>query len=128
MRDRNSTINKITGAVIAVTVRIIIILLLVTVVTRGAKTAYEFGHAIFYDSSVDEAPGRDISVEIPASMGTSEVASLLKEKGVIGNRASFIVQARFFEYDIRPGSYVLNSSKTSREILEQLEAGPSPEE
>ena len=98
--------------------------LLTVALIKGSQVAYNFGHEIFYISSVEEAPGRDVSIRISKGETATDVAEELEDKGLIKNRASFYVQCWFFEYDINPGTYVLNTSMTPREMLELIDAGP----
>lgn len=126
-KNRNG-IDKITKTVIYMSIRLIIYALLILLIIKVAAMSYSFGHDIFYASSVEEAPGRDISLTVTEDMGAKEAAVLLKSKGLINNELSFEIQSRFFDLDIIPGDYTLNTSQTSRQILEILDKGPLAEE
>ncbi len=117
-------INKITTTIILLAVRVVLIVVIIVVAGRGIKAAYDFGHSIFYAQAVEEEPGHDVTVTIPEGADSKEVASLLAGKGLVDNKYSIIVQAKFFDYEIMPGTYTFNTSQTSREILEQLNEGP----
>ncbi len=122
------TINQITGTIILLAIRVVLVVVIIVIAGKGIKVAYDFGHSIFYAQAVEDAPGHDITVTINAGDGAGEVAELLKSKGLIDNKYSIIVQAKFFDYEVKPGTYTFNTSQTSREILEQLNEGPSEEE
>ena len=128
MSRATKTINSITGTVISVAVRIIIAALVLFVLLKGVKIAYNFGHSVFYAEAVDEKPGRDVVITVVEESDASETAELLKRKGLIDNEISFRIQKKFFEYDLKPGEYVLNTSMTSREMLEIMNEGPEEEE
>ena len=118
-------INKITTAVICISVKLIvyalIILLLYEAVTRG----FAFGHEIFYAEAVDEEPGRDVQVDISPDDSLRDTAALLVEYGLITNEFAFVFQGMFYDYsDIYPGTYTLNTSMTSKEILQILNEAP----
>ena len=102
--------------------RILIYTLLLLVLYRGVTAAYSFGYELFYSQSAEEAPGREIRVTIPQNADTAQAAELLLKKGLIRSTASFRAQAVFF--GLTPGSYLLNTSETVKEILEELNAGP----
>ena len=123
-RQRQSGVNKMIRTAVAIAVRVIVYSLLTVALIKGSQVAYNFGHEIFYISSVEEAPGRDVSIRISKGETATDVAEELEDKGLIKNRASFYVQCWFFEYDINPGTYVLNTSMTPREMLELIDAGP----
>ena len=107
-----------------IAVRILIYTLLVLVMYRGVTAAYSFGYGLFCSQSAEEAPGRDVRVTIPLDADTELAAELLQKKGLINNTASFRVQAVFFGLTVKPGSYILNTSETVKELLEDLNAGP----
>ena len=121
-------INKITGAVILISIRVVLIAVIIVVAGNGIKLAYDFGHSIFYAQAVEEAPGHDVTITIPEGADEKDAATLLKNKGLIDNKYQIIVQAKFFDYEVKPGTYTLNTSQTSREILKQLNDGPPEEE
>lgn len=121
-------INKITSAVILISIRVVLIAVIIVVAGNGIKLAYDFGHSIFYAQAVEEAPGHDVTITIPKGADEKSTATLLKNKGLIDNKYQIIVQAKFFDYEVKPGTYTLNTSQTSREILKQLNDGPPEEE
>lgn len=123
-RQGRNGINKLVTTAIAIAVRVIVYSLLAVVIIKGSEISYNFGHEIFYVSSVDEAPGRDVSVRIPKDADAMDTAEQLESLGLIKNEASFYVQCWFFQYDINPGTYTLNTSMTPREMLELIDTGP----
>ncbi len=70
-----------------------------------------------------EAPGTEVFVTIPEGADVRDAAQLLKQKGLVDNIWAVRLQAVFLGLDVKPGSYVLNSSETVEELLEQLNAG-----
>ena len=60
MSRRTKEINKIVGVVIAISSRLILLALVAVLLYEGAVRGYAFGHDIFYASSAEAAPGRDI--------------------------------------------------------------------
>ncbi|MDO4788394.1 MAG: aminodeoxychorismate lyase [Johnsonella sp.] len=128
MNKNKSGIDRFSKTVITISLRLIIYALVLLVIIRAASFAYNFGHDIFYASSVEEAPGRDIEVSIPEGISVKETAKLLKSRGLITNELSFEIQSGFFDLEITPGDYILNTSQTSRQILELLDKGAAAEE
>lgn len=120
MSRTTKEINKITGAVIAVSSRLIIIALLVLLLCEGVTRGYEFGHELFYASAVDQKPGLDKTITVEEGTSVTRVARLLKGSGLITNEYSFMIQAEFFDYKVNPGSYTFNTSMTSKEILQMM--------
>lgn len=120
MSRTTKEINKITGAIIALSIRLIILALMILLLYEGITKGYEFGREIFYASAMEAEPGQDKNITIDEGASIAGVAKLLKDKGLIANEYSFIIQAEFFNYKANPGSYTLNTSMTSRDILQMM--------
>ena len=90
----------------------IVVYILVLVLIAGIPFAYKFGHSVFYASSVDSPPGRNIQVNVAEGMSFDKLADTLYE-----------IQARFFDIRMHTGEYTFNTSQTSREILEMIDEG-----
>ena len=116
-------VNRISGDVMKIAVRVILWALIVLAAVRGSAVAYGFGHSVFYESAIDPAPGKDVSVTFARGTDMAEAAALLKQKGLIRGEWQLRVQAAFFSLKVKPGTYTLNTSQTSREILEILNSG-----
>ncbi len=127
MAHGSEKLNSLSSGILWIAFRIVIYTLLLFVLFRGVTAAYSFGHELFYEQSMEEAPGRDIRVTIPEDMSTEQAAELLARKGLISSPPAFRVQARFFGLKVKPGTYMLNTSETVKEILEDLNAGAEPE-
>ena len=106
-----SLLGRITKLLIAV-----MVIMLVYVV---ALKSYDFGYRIFAERPVSMAPGTDVTVEIKEGMGSSSIADMLEEKGVIRDALIFKIQNRFSHYDgsFQAGTYTLNTSMENEEIM-----------
>nr|MBQ6242678.1 endolytic transglycosylase MltG [Lachnospiraceae bacterium] len=93
----------------------------------GIRTAYDFGYSVFTTESVEAPPGRDVEVTVLTGMSARSVGSLLANAGVIRNATVFTVQSAIYGYEIRPGTYTLNTSQTMESILLALSEGPGAE-
>jgi len=117
-------INQVSGKIIRIALRFILYAAIIFAVIKGISVAYRFGHSIFYATSVEASPGRDVSITVGKSTDAKTVAAQLKKKGLIENEWSFRIQAIFFNFKIKSGNYTLNTSQTSKDMLETLDAGP----
>ncbi len=125
MSSRTREINRITMAIIRISVKLMLLALLILVLYEAVIQGYAFGHAVFYAEAVEEAPGHDITVVVKDGEGVSQAADELEKKGLIKNIYAFLFQSRFYDYDkIYPGTYTLNTSMTSKEILQKLSEKP----
>lgn len=121
MSDATREINRITSAVIHVSIKLILLALVILLLYEAVTRGYAFGHEVFYAEAVDEPPGRDITVEISEGDTAAGAADLLADQGLIENKYAFIIQSIFYDLqDIQPGTYTLNTSMTSKEILQAL--------
>lgn len=128
MSETTKDINKVTGAIIGISFRLIIYAIAILLLYEGATKGYEFGHEIFYASSMEGAPGRDMEITLEPGASVSSVGKRLEKQVLINNQYSFIIQAMVYEYEIQPGTYTLNTSMTSREILDMLSTVSTSEE
>ena len=114
-------INRITTAIISMSVRLLICALVFFLMYEGVTKGYQFGHAIFSPEAVSEAPGRDQAYTIEEGDSLLQVSKDLEEAGLIKNRYVFIAQAKFYSYDLYPGTYALNTSMTSKDMLQMID-------
>ena len=129
MSNRTREINKITTTIISISVKLIVYALIVLLLYEAVARGYAFGHEIFFAEAVDEAPGQDMVVRIDSKESVSDAAQLLAHKGLIKSEFAFIFQSRFYDYEtIYPGTYTLNTSMTSKEILQLLNEKPETED
>lgn len=128
MSSRTREINRITSAIIRISVKLIVLALVILLMYEAALGGFSFGHQIFYSEAAERAPGREITVEMKEGESVSQAAEELAKKGLIKNEFAFLFQSRFYEYDtIYPGTYRLNTSMTSKEILQKLNEKPAEE-
>ena len=129
MSNRTREINKITTTIISISVKLMVYALIILLLYEAVARGYAFGHEIFFAEAVDEAPGQDMVVRIDSKESVSDTAQLLAHKGLIKSEFAFIFQSRFYDYEtIYPGTYTLNTSMTSKEILQLLNEKPETED
>ena len=125
MSNRTREINKITTTIIGISVKLMVYALIILLLYEAVARGYAFGHEIFFAEAVDEAPGQDMVVQIDSKESVSDAAQFLAHKGLIKSEFAFIFQSKFYDYDtIYPGTYTLNMSMTSKEILQLLNEKP----
>jgi len=100
--------------------RLILIAVSVLILSVAAKYAFSAGKDIFYQPPVEAAPGTDVTVKIADGTDYEELASLLKQKGIVRNGTAVAVQARLYKTELYPGEYILNTSMTTKEILTEI--------
>lgn len=81
---------------------------------------YEFSYQVFGDRICEEAPGRDVTVTIEEGESSMEIAEDLAMNKLVINKYTFYLKVRLYEYKIKPGKFLLNTSMTYNEILNQI--------
>lgn len=124
MSQITKDINKITGTIIGISGKLILYALVILLLAEGITRGYDFGHAIFYATAMEAAPGRDKELTVPRGQTTSETIRALKDLELIDNELAIRIQMKFYDYEVYPGTYTLNTSMTSKEILQLLNEKP----
>ena len=106
-------INKISLFVISTSGRIILYGLAAILIVTGARSAYSFGHGIFYAPAMEAEPGTEKSVKLTGNESVEEVGKILKKAGLIR-----------YGYEVKAGTYELNTSKDSKELIDILKESP----
>ena len=114
--------RDLTVSFMGTVVRAVVLIVCAVLVINIGKKAYDFGFRIFTEGPVAEAPGRDIIMSVDSGEGLTDVAKKLEEKGITGDWMLFFIQAKLSEYkgSIDPGTYTLNNSMTTEDIMAVL--------
>ena len=113
-------INKISLFVISTSGRIILYGLAAVLIVTGARSAYSFGHGIFYAPAMEAEPGTEKSIKLDGDESVEEVGKILKKAGLIRDPRTFTIQAKCYGYEVNAGTYELNTSKDSKELAEEI--------
>lgn len=115
-------IKDLTIAFAGTVVRVVLVILAAICIMRFAKKSYDFGYRIFAEEPMSAAPGRDIDVVVTNGDSQKEIIQMLEDKGIIRDHLLFTIQKKLSLYkeDIKPGTYTLNTSMTTDEIIETL--------
>lgn len=132
MSRTTKEINKVTGAVIRISTKLIVCALVILLLYEGVSQGYRFGYQVFHAEAAAEAPGVTMQVTIGEGQSVGQIAKALKENGLIEHQYAFFVQCLFYEYGstypVEAGTYQLNNSMTPKEIILELRDGPGEEE
>ena len=120
MSRMTKEINKISMAVISISVHIVLYVLIGVLLIMGAKKGYEFGHSIFYAPGIDKAPGIEKTVTLDGTESVLEVGKYLEDIGLIRDQYAFAIQAICYGFETLEGTWELNTSQSSKEIIDLL--------
>lgn len=120
MRRETSAISSTASFLSGAAGRVIKTALMLLILIEGARLSFSFGHSIFYQEPMEEAPGTDVTVTLSDGADMEETAALLKEDGLIRDELPFIIQGTLYKVHLYPGTYTLNTSMTTKEMLQEL--------
>jgi len=114
-----TNVNKTLFKTIKIAGTVLIVLLVVYGTFRASYVAYDFGYRVFTEPAMDSKPGTAVVVTIEEDMDEREIAEHLLEKGLIRDANLFWLQYQISAYkgDLNPGTYTLNTSMTSKEMM-----------
>lgn len=118
-------VRKIAGAVISISLKLIVAVLVVMLLVNAGQRAYQFGLQVFNPVPVSQQPGKDMIVIIEENDSDMEVAKRLESKGLISDAYVFYIQAKLYRAELYAGTYTLNTSMTSEEMLEIMTEEPA---
>ena len=126
---RMNTKQMIT-AVGGMLLKVLVAILVIVGVYKGATIGYEYGYRIFQEPAMTESPGVDIQVDITMGKTALEIGEVLEQHGLVRDKYIFYVQNLLSNYkdELQPGSYVLNTSMTAQEMMEIMSADDDTEE
>ena len=112
-------IDKMVIKTIFMVLKIVAVVVIAMFIYKGATMAYDYGYRVFAEEPVDAAPGLDMDVVIEDGMGPKEIGNLLESKGLIKDGTLFYLQNILSKYagDLKGGSYTLNTSMTTEEMM-----------
>ena len=117
-------VRKIAGAVISISLKMIVVVLVAVMVGQISQDAYQFGLQVFHPTPISQQPGKDMIVIVEEKSLIHILGKRLEEKGLITNAYIFFIQAKLYKAELHSGTYTLNTSMTSEEMLGILSEKP----
>ena len=111
--------------VLKTVVKVLLAVLLCLLAYLAVTGAYRFGYQVFNKEGMEPSPGRTVEVTVEEGASSLQVGQLLEEKGLIQDKWIFAVQKLFYGYSIYPGTYELNTSMSSQDILKAFNIAPA---
>ena len=121
--------KQIIFAVLDSVFKVALAIVIVYFVYQGAMLAYDYGYRVFTEPAIaQEGQGIEITVDT-TKKSEREVGLLLEDKGLVRDGNLFYVQILLSEYrgKLLPGTYVLSTEMTPREMIEILSTEPEEE-
>lgn len=114
-----SKAGSLLGSALSLALKVAIIIFVISFVYSKTLEAYDFGFRVFNETPVAVEPGKDITVSITEGKSYWDIANILKDKGLVRDAKLAYAQIWASEYreTMKPGSYVLNTSMTTEEMM-----------
>ena len=111
--------KNIIGAVLGAIFRVVVTILVIYVIYRGAMICYDYGYRVFTEPAVSAGEGRTVTIAVTEDMTPSELAKILEGRGLVRDAKLFTLQYYLSEYreDVGPGVFDLSTSMTAEEIM-----------
>ena len=121
-------INKVTCTVIFISVKVIVYIIVALVFYYGITGAYQLGLNLFSKRTMTSAPGIEMRISVDEKDSVMDIGRTLEKMGLIHDAYAFVFQKYFYEVDIGPGVYTLNTAMTVKEALEAMDVDNQEEE
>ena len=111
--------NKLVFRFVSISFSVLILLVIFIGVFKASAFCYDFGYRIFTEKPMESAPGRDVVVQIDTDDSTFDIGKMLEQKGLGRDSSLYVAQYYLSAYvnDLLPGTYTLNTSMTTKEML-----------
>ena len=119
------SVRKFVLGLLDAAVKIAFVIIVVMLISRYSKMAYEYGYHIFNQVPVSSGTGRAVTVTISEGDSASTIADKLASVGLITDKNLFKLQEKFSDYHglETPGTYELSTAMTPEEMLQIMAAG-----
>lgn len=116
--------KEVVVSVFSTVFKIVLAIIIVMLVYKWTLNAYEYGQRVFNEPPMTSGSGRTVSVVISEGDTAKEIGEILEKKGLIRDAGLFYIQEMLSEYKdkILPGTYELNTSMTSEEMMRIMAA------
>ncbi len=111
-------------------VKVVFIIVVVMMINKYARVAYNYGYRIFNQVPVSSGTGWTVTVTVSEGDSASKIADKLAGVGLITDKRLFRLQEQFSDYHgmEAPGTYELSTAMTPEEMLQIMASGASAEE
>lgn len=114
--------KEVVISIFSTVLKVVFAIILIMVVYKASLTAYEYGNRVFNEPPVTTGSGREITVTVSEDDTAKQIGAMLEKKGLIRDGRLFAIQEMLSKYKdkLLPGTYVLNTSMTTEEMMELM--------
>ena len=122
--------KEVVISVFSTVFKIVLAIIIVMLVYKWSLQAYDYGQRVFNEPPVSAGSGRAITVVVNEGDTAKEIGAMLEKKGLIRDAMLFRIQEMLSAYkdELQPGTYELNTSMTTEEMMEIMSMQVEEEE
>lgn len=114
-------LKKISSWILGFSVKMVLILIMVSVLYMACTKAFNFGALIFSEEGVARSgQGEDVLVNIPVGSTNQEVGTILYDAGLVADVNVFVIQMFIYQGEINDGVYMFNTENSPEDIIEKI--------
>ncbi len=124
------TFRKFLLGLLDASVKIAFVVVVVMLISKYSKIAYDYGYHIFNQSAVSSGTGRSVTFTVRDGDSADTIADNMAGVGLITDKRLFKLQERFSEYHgmEKAGTYELSTAMTPEEMLAIMAGGDEESE
>ncbi len=117
--------RKVVLGLLDTVVKVLFVVIVVMLIVKYSKVAYNYGYQIFNQTAVSSGEGRTVTVTISDGDSATTIGNKLADVGLITDKTLFKLQELFSDYHgmEKAGTYELSTSMTPEEMLEIISGG-----
>ena len=110
--------KKVLSAIFGTGLNVLIYAVAIFILFRAGAFAYDFAYEVFGEPVVSEYADEEVRIEIKSGEGGREVATKLKDKGLINNELAFAIKTRLTSATLKPGIYIVKANMSGDDMIE----------
>ena len=112
--------KEVVISVFSTVFKIVLAIIIVMLVYKWSLLAYDYGQRVFNEPPMSAGSGRTVTIVVSEGDSAKEIGEKLEKNGLIRDAMLFRIQEMLSAYkdELQPGTYELNTSMTTEEIME----------
>ena len=112
--------KEVVISVFSTVFKIVLAIIIVMLVYKWSLLAYDYGQRVFNEPPMSAGSGRAVTVIINEGDSAKQIGDKLEKNGLIRDAMLFRIQEMLSAYkdEMQPGTYELNTSMTTEEMME----------
>ena len=112
--------KEVVISVFSTVFKIVLAIIIVMLVYKWSLLAYDYGQRVFNEPPMSAGSGRTVTIIINEGDSAKQIGDKLEKNGLIRDAMLFRIQEMLSAYkdEMQPGTYELNTSMTTEEMME----------